>query len=93
MEASSRLMLGEMSKDRAPDANSGGAFLDGHAKVIAYPHREGVEIDRWLLSLHCEACLVDRGIDRIAIDDSFTQITGDLSKEEQANLTASRGES
>jgi hypothetical protein len=45
-------MLGEMSKDRASDAHRCGAFLDGHAKVIAHPHREGVEIDRWLLPLH-----------------------------------------
>jgi ABC-type phosphate transport system auxiliary subunit len=46
-----------------------------------------------LLPLRFEACLVEHGIDRIAIDESFTQITGDLSKEDQANLTASRGES
>src|SRR5215207_1432672 len=86
MKASSRLLLGEMPKDGAPDAHRGGALCDGNAKVVAHPHRQSVEIERGLLPPHFGARLVEHRIDRIAIDDSFTHITGDLSEEDQANL-------
>src|SRR4051812_21637266 len=87
MEASSRLVLREMSKDRASNVNRGGAFLDDvHAKVVTHSHREGVQIDRGLLPPHFDAGRVERRIDRFVVDDSFAQITDDLSEEDQANL-------
>ena len=53
--------------------------MGGNAKVVAHPHGQSVEVDGGLLPL--------------AVGDSFSQITDDLSEEDQANLTASRGES
>ena len=75
-----------MPKDGAADAHPGSAVIDGNAKVVAHPYRQSVEIERELLPLHFDARLVDQQIDRIAIDDSFSHITGDLSEEDQANL-------
>ena len=79
MDASSRWLLGEMPQDGAADAHQVSALFDGNAKVVAHRHRQSVEVDGELLPL--------------ATEDSFSQITGDLSEEDQANLTASRGES
>ena len=63
-----------------------GADEDEHGYMSRYSFEESIR-DRATLPLHFEAQLVELRVDQEAIDEAFANITGDLSEDDQANLS------
>jgi type I restriction enzyme R subunit len=67
-----------------------GAEEDTQGYMSRYSFEESIR-DHATLPLHFEARLVELRVDRQAIDDAFARITGDLSEEDQAELSKMAG--
>lgn len=63
-----------------------GADEDKHGYMSRYSFEESIR-DKATLPLHFEARLVELRVDQAAIDEAFANITGDLSEDDQANLS------
>ena len=63
-----------------------GADEDEKGYMSRYSFEESIR-DRATLPLHFEARLVEMRIDKAAIDEAFSRIAGDLSEDEQAELS------
>lgn len=63
-----------------------GAAEDERGYLSRYGFEESIR-DRATLPLHFEARLVELRVDREAIDEAFARLTGDLTEDDQANLT------
>ena len=63
-----------------------GADEDAKGYMSRYSFEESIR-DKATLPLHFEARLVEMRIDKAAIDEAFSRIAGDLSEDEQAELS------